>query len=75
MDANKVLEGKLADYRRFTMTLIILSGYLYIGVLISIYEYHSTSYYYLFVLITLLLSTAFYFVKKLKVLQQKLREE
>ncbi|MFC7060716.1 YrhC family protein [Halobacillus seohaensis] len=75
MDSNKKLEGKLADYRRFTMTLIILSAYLYVGILISIYEYHSTAYYYLFVLIILLLSTAFYFVRKLNQWQKKLREE
>ncbi|WP_082233756.1 YrhC family protein [Halobacillus massiliensis] len=75
MDSNKVLEGKAADYKRFTLTLLILSGYLYIGVLISMFEYHSTAYNYLFALIALLLIAAFQFVRKLQYIQKKLSEE
>ncbi|WP_173916064.1 YrhC family protein [Halobacillus sp. Marseille-Q1614] len=74
MDSDKALEGKAADYKRFTMTLLILSGYLYIGVLISMFEYHSTAYYYLFGLIAVLLIAAFIFVRKLQHIQKDLSE-
>ncbi|WP_431798750.1 YrhC family protein [Halobacillus andaensis] len=75
MDSNKQLENKLADYRRFTLTLLILSGYMYAGVIISLYEYQTNAYYYLFAVITALLITASIFVKKINKWQKKLREE
>ncbi|WP_101844366.1 YrhC family protein [Halobacillus sp. Marseille-P3879] len=75
MDSNKQLENKLADYRRFTLTLLILSGYMYAGVIISLYEYQTNACYYLFAVITALLITASIFVKKINKWQKKLREE
>ncbi|MCP3025597.1 YrhC family protein [Halobacillus sp. A5] len=75
MDSTKHLENKLRDYRRFTMTLLILSSYLYIGVIISLYEYQTNAYYYLFAVIAVLLGTSAIFINKIKHWQQKLREE
>ncbi|MFG6148436.1 YrhC family protein [Halobacillus sp. B23F22_1] len=75
MDSNKQLEKKLADYRRFTLTLLILSGYMYVGVIISLYEYKTNAYYYLFAVIAVLLITAFIFIKKINHWQRKLGEE
>ncbi|UOQ93816.1 YrhC family protein [Halobacillus shinanisalinarum] len=75
MKSTEWIESKIADYKRFTLTLLILSSYLYIGVLISIYEYHSQAYLYLLIMIAGLLSAAFGFVLKLKKLRQHLLEE
>ncbi|MFD2926050.1 YrhC family protein [Halobacillus naozhouensis] len=75
MKSAESIENKITDYKRFTLTLLILSSYLYIGVLISIYEYHSSAYLYLLVMIAGLLGSAFMLVLKLKKLRQRLLEE
>ncbi|ELK45532.1 YrhC family protein [Halobacillus sp. ACCC02827] len=57
---------KIADYKRFIMTLLIFSSYLYIGTLISLYEYGTATYMYLYPLIGAALITAFLMTMKIR---------
>ncbi len=70
MKSSDWMSKKISDFKRFTMTLLILSSYLYVGSLISIYEYQSTAYLYLLPLVIFGLCTALLFSFKIKKWQQ-----
>ncbi|UOQ46305.1 YrhC family protein [Halobacillus salinarum] len=74
MKSTKWMTKKISDFKRFTMTLLILSSYLYIGSLISIFAYHSSAYKLLLPAVVLILATALTFtfkIKKWQHIQQK----
>ncbi|MCA0969996.1 YrhC family protein [Halobacillus litoralis] len=75
MNSNEWMKKKILDYKRFVMTLLILSSYLYIGTLISIYEYHADYHLYLLPLLTLTLPAAFVLTLKTKRWQRALSED
>lgn len=54
----KNMEKKISDYKRFITTLLILSSYLYVGTLISLFEYHTKLYIFLYPIIAFSLLTA-----------------
>ncbi|MEC3883193.1 YrhC family protein [Halobacillus sp. HZG1] len=66
MDTSQELKKKVMDYKRFVMTLLIMSTYLYIGTLISLYEYGTTTYLFLYPVIGLTLFTAFFMTLKIR---------
>ncbi|MBH0229956.1 YrhC family protein [Halobacillus yeomjeoni] len=64
MQSTEWLQKKIEDYKRFIATLLILSSYLYMGTLISIFEYKSNDYYYLLPLtVSSLLAVTIFMVK------------
>ncbi|MCA1009762.1 YrhC family protein [Halobacillus halophilus] len=75
MKSTEWMEKKISDYKRFIMTLLILISYLYIGTLISIFEYHTTIHYFLYPVIGAGLIYAFLLIKKVKKMQQILTSE
>ncbi|TGB04225.1 YrhC family protein [Halobacillus salinus] len=72
MRSNEWMEKKISDYKRFIVTLLILSSYLYIGTLISIYEYQTNFHYYLYAILSLTLPSAIVMIAKTKRWQRKL---
>ena len=66
MKMSEILEKKIVDFQRFIITLLMLTGYLYIGTLISIYEYEMELHLYLYPFIISGLLTAFVMVLKVK---------
>ncbi|MFG6114246.1 YrhC family protein [Halobacillus sp. MO56] len=75
MNSMKQLENKIEDYKRFVITLIIVSSYFFIGTIISMYVYHNQLEGLMVTLTLTGLATAFYFILKLSEFQQKLMEE
>ncbi|SEA95671.1 YrhC-like protein [Thalassobacillus cyri] len=75
MNSMKQLENKIEDYKRFIITLIIVSSYFFIGTIISMYVYHNQLEGLMVTLTLMGLATAFYFILKLTEFQQKLTEE
>ncbi|MBA2173512.1 hypothetical protein H0266_01220 [Halobacillus locisalis] len=75
MNSNEWMKNKISDYKRFIATLLILSIYLYIGTLISLYEYKTDLHLYLYPVLALTLLTAFVLSIKLKRWNQSLRED
>lgn len=73
IDMDPVMEeikGKMEDYSRFIVTLIILSFYLYIGTVINTFVYQSSQAIILVFLTIVSLSAAMVFVLKWKKYQQ-----
>ncbi|WP_028783295.1 YrhC family protein [Thalassobacillus devorans] len=75
MNSMKQLENKIEDYKRFIITLIIVSSYFFVGTLISMYVYHNRLEDLMVTLTLIGLATAFYFTLKLTDFQRKLSEE
>ncbi|MGI8316061.1 YrhC family protein [Halobacillus mangrovi] len=74
MQSTEWIEKKIKDYKRFILTLLIFSSYLYAGTLISIYEYRTTLHFYLYPLILIGLATAFLMILKVRKWKQVLSE-
>ncbi|WP_226583241.1 YrhC family protein [Halobacillus litoralis] len=66
MKTTEWLSKKIQDYQRFVMTLLIMSSYLYAGTLISIFEYKTQSYLFLYPIIAIALFMAFLMTLKVK---------
>lgn len=75
MQNSSWLKGKIMDYRRFVLTLLIISCYLYAGTLISIFEYGTKAYLYLYPILAVFLLTAFIMTLKLRKWNQQMIEE
>ncbi|MYL47875.1 hypothetical protein GLV98_00170 [Halobacillus litoralis] len=75
MDTSQWLKKKVMDFKRFVMTLLIMSTYLYIGTLISLYEYGTKSYLFLYPVIGIALMTAFIMTLKIRKWKQQLIED
>lgn len=75
MQTSNWLKGKIMDYRRFVVTLLIISCYLYAGTLISIFEYGTKAYLYLYPILGVFLITAFIMTLKLRKWNQQIIEE
>ncbi|KGX93637.1 hypothetical protein N781_10970 [Pontibacillus halophilus JSM 076056 = DSM 19796] len=69
MDSKKGMEGKIKDYGRYVLTLLMLSFYLFLGSVITTYlrpsEYNGV----LFILTMFTLTATAYFVFRYKQLQ------
>ncbi|MFD1018844.1 YrhC family protein [Thalassobacillus hwangdonensis] len=74
MNPVKELKGKIDDFKRFIMTLLILSSYLFIGTLISMYEYKNGLEGLMMALTVTGLGVAFYFTLKVSRFQKQLYE-
>ncbi|RWZ59998.1 hypothetical protein EQV77_01485 [Halobacillus fulvus] len=59
-------ERKITDYKRFVLTLIIVSTYLYVGSLISLFEYQTNAYLYMLPLSSLFLLIAYRMILKIR---------
>ncbi|MBM7554681.1 YrhC family protein [Thalassobacillus pellis] len=68
------VEKKIEDYKRFILTLIILSSYFFIGTIISMYVYHNDLESIMVTLTLIGLTFAFYFTLQLSELQQQLHQ-
>lgn len=75
MKSNDWMKKKISDYKRFIVTLLILSSYLYIGTLISIYEYQANYHLYLYPLLIFTLLSAMVMSLKTKSWQRKVMED
>lgn len=75
MKTNEWMKNKISDYKRFIATLLILSIYLYIGTLISLYEYKTDFHLYLYPVLALTLLSSFVLSIKVKSWNQALRED
>ncbi|MGP4061626.1 YrhC family protein [Halobacillus litoralis] len=75
MKSTEWMKKKIIDYKRFIMTLLIFSSYLYIGTLISIYEYHTNAHLYLYPVIASALITSLIMTMKIRKWQKGTAEE
>ncbi|WLR46190.1 YrhC family protein [Halobacillus litoralis] len=75
MNTSQWLKKKVMDYKRFVMTLLIMSTYLYIGTLISLYEYGTKAYLFLYPVIGIALLTAFIMTLKIRKWKRQLIED
>lgn len=75
LDTSQWLKKKVMDYKRFVMTLLIMSTYLYIGTLISLYEYATKAYLFLYPVIGTALLTAFIMTLKIRKWKRQLVED
>ncbi|WP_229717892.1 YrhC family protein [Thalassobacillus devorans] len=70
----KQLETKIEDYKRFVITLIILSSYFFVGTIISMHVYQNQLEELMMTLTLIGLTAAFYFTLKLSDFQQRISE-
>lgn len=63
-DKRKHLQNKMEDYRRFALTLLSLSCFLYVGLLIPDSEKTTVSITVLLVMVAIALLSAFFFLAK-----------
>ncbi|WP_255574542.1 YrhC family protein [Halobacillus sp. Nhm2S1] len=75
LDTSQWLKEKISDYKRFVITLLIMSTYLYIGTLISLYEYGTKAYLFLYPVMGIALVTAFVMTWKIRKWKKKLVED
>ncbi|MGR9049283.1 YrhC family protein [Halobacillus faecis] len=75
MNTSQWLKKKVMDYKRFVMTLLILSTYFYIGTLISLYEYGTKAYLFLYPVIGIALLAAFIMTLKIRKWKRQLIED
>jgi len=74
-NATKQLQAKVDDYRRFVITLLIVSFYFYMGSLITVYlEPFQEGFIILMILTSLSILSSFYFLLKWKKCKQTLAE-
>ncbi|MFG6121287.1 YrhC family protein [Thalassobacillus sp. B23F22_16] len=71
----KQLETKIEDYKRFVITLIILSSYFFVGTIISMHVYQNHLEEMMITLTLIGLTAAFYFTLKLSDFQKRISEE
>ncbi|WP_139823856.1 YrhC family protein [Thalassobacillus devorans] len=71
----KQLESKIEDYKRFVITLIILSSYFFVGTIISMHVYQNQLEEMMMTLTLIGLTAAFYFTLKLSDFQKRISEE
>lgn len=74
MQTSRWIKKRILDYRRFVFTLLIVSCYLYAGSLISLYEYQTDTYLYLYPVIATALAAAFIMIIKIRKMQQIIDE-
>ncbi len=75
MKTMKQLESKIEDYKRFVITLIILSSYFFVGTIISMHVYQNQLEEMMMTLTLIGLTAAFYFTLKLSDFQKRISEE
>ena len=75
MKTMKQLETKIEDYKRFVITLIILSSYFFVGTIISMHVYQNQLEEMMMTLTLIGLTVAFYFTLKLSDFQKRISEE
>ena len=75
MKTMKQLESKIEDYKRFVITLIILSSYFFVGTIISMHVYQNQLEEMMMTLTLIGLTVAFYFTLKLSDFQKRISEE